>query len=682
MKKRLFQRRTLLPLILLFALALGLVCTAPHQGGVDQAQALDPGLLPPGFEPPIGKYLLASSWEPAKNATEVPLDANVRVSFNLKLEAITINDGTFHLKKQGATLKVAAATSYTYNAVLGINRATLNPVANLEPGTTYVAYLVNPIVSEAAGLHLFNEGSWSFTTITWPQVKMHGPATGATDVPVDEQVQVVFDHDMDWSTVNSSSFFLQESGGGLKTATLAKSSDKRTVTLTPQNPLDENTTYIVTVTTAVKAENGLFMQAPVTWTFTTAASTPHVTTKIPANGTAGVPVGQVIAATFDTDMDPATLTSATFYIKKSGGTPLPAVVDYSAATRTATLDPVAGLEPGETYEVRLTTAVESGAGTPLASAVEWSFTTAGEAPSVITKVPAAGATSVPVGQTIAATFDKNMDASTLTGATFYVQKSGGSPLPATVAYSSGTRTATLDPAADLEAGATYEVTLTTAVEGADGQTLAGAPITWSFSTAPGGGGGGSSFTDVIPGVTPYATAIVALADEGIISGYTDGTFGPDNPVFRKHFAKMIVGVMGLPVSEADWSDSSKPFTDCGADDLADIYPHDYIAVAKANGLTAGKTATTFAPNDHITRQQLVTMVARAAGLSEPPASFTPSFGASQFYPDEHYLNARKLAYAGLLDGLAGVGPSYDFFAPASRGECAQLLYNLLLLVTS
>ena len=105
-------------------------------------------------------------------------------------------------------------------------------------------------------------------------------------------------------------------------------------------------------------------------------------------------------------------------------------------------------------------------------------------------------------------------------------------------------------------------------------------------------------------------------------------------------------------------------------------------MAKANGLTAGKTATTFAPNDHITRQQLVTMVARAAGLSEPPASFTPSFGASQFYPDEHYLNARKLAYARLLDGLAGVGPSYDFFAPASRGECAQLLYNLLLLVTS
>jgi hypothetical protein len=51
--------------------------------------------------------------------------------------------------------------------------------------------------------------------------------------------------------------------------------------------------------------------------------------------------------------------------------------------------------------------------------------------------------------------------------------------------------------------------------------------------------------------------------------------------------------------------------------------------------------------------------------------------ASQFSQDEHYLNAGKAQYAGLLDGLQGVGPSYDFFAAATRGECAQLLCNLI-----
>ena len=680
MKKRLFQRKTPL-IVLLLAVALGLLLAGVYQAPENSATAAtpppwEPGPVIPGdlpFDPALG--LRASDFSPAPDATEVTLNPVISVKMNMGIDESTLTAG-FKIRKTTSLGYLSCARHFYSSTRL----ATLDPLSSLEPGSTYEVTLTNAIETPG-GLNLLNPQSWRFHTITWPEVQSHTPPAGAIDVPVDSNVQIVFDKEVKWSTVDSDSVYIQKSGGSKIYCTMSKGFDNQTLGLKPSPALQPATTYIVTVTTAVKAENGLFMQSPATWSFTTTAVTPHVISTVPTDGASGVPVTQVISAVFDRAMDPTTLTSATFYVNRLGGTPLPATVAYSAATYTATLDPLADLEAGATYEVTLTTAVESEADTPLASAVEWSFTTAGEAPSVITKVPAAGASSVPVGQTIAATFDKNMDASTLTGATFYVQKSGGSPLPGTVAYSSGTRTATLDPAADLEAGATYEVTLTSAVEGADGQTLSGAPVTWSFTTAS-EGGGGSSFTDVIPGETPYAAAIIALADEGIISGYTDGTFGPGNPVFRKHFAKMIVGVMGLPVSEADWSDSSKPFTDCGADNLADIYPHDYIAVAKANGLTAGKTATTFAPNDHITRQQLVTMVARAAGLSEPPASFTPSFGASQFYPDEHYLNARKLAYAGLLDGLAGVGPSYDFFAPASRGECAQLLYNLLLLVTS
>ncbi len=76
------------------------------------------------------------------------------------------------------------------------------------------------------------------------------------------------------------------------------------------------------------------------------------------------------------------------------------------------------------------------------------------------------------------------------------------------------------------------------------------------------------------------------------------------------------------------------------------------------------------------------MIARAANLSEPPAAYAPTFTAAQFSPNEHYLNARKAAYAGLLDGLLGVGPSYNFFAGSTRGECAQLLYNLQVLMAA
>ncbi|NLE73975.1 MAG: S-layer homology domain-containing protein [Actinobacteria bacterium] len=60
-------------------------------------------------------------------------------------------------------------------------------------------------------------------------------------------------------------------------------------------------------------------------------------------------------------------------------------------------------------------------------------------------------------------------------------------------------------------------------------------------------GAAPDFPDV-PTHHPYHQAVYDLADRGIISGYSDGTFGPEQSVFRQQFAKMIVKTLGLPVS--------------------------------------------------------------------------------------------------------------------------------------
>ncbi|MBN1631669.1 MAG: Ig-like domain-containing protein [Thermoleophilia bacterium] len=678
-----FNRRA--PLIILFLLvALGLLLGGAYQSDTDQAAAAP--LLPfdptpwlpidPPFDFDFTKFLIASDFSPAKDETEVALNKNITVHFNRDLDPTTINDNTeFNIRRSGFLLKLPAALSYSQL----LDTATLNPSSNLLPDTVYEVTITNKITSED-GKTLFNPQTWSFKTISPPHVASKSPAANATGVPVDQSVSVTFDKTMDWSTVTAASFYLQELGGSVFSTNIMESVDKKTATLTHLAALKEGATYVVTLTTAVKAENGLSLPSTVTWMFQTVANAPTVIARAPGDGATNVPLDQSITATFDRDMDAATLTTATFYIQKSGGSPLVGTVNYSAATRTATLDPLADLEEAATYEVRLTTAVEAANGAPLAATVVWSFTTAGDAPTVTTKVPANGATGVPVGQTIAATFDKNMNPATLTSATFYVKKSGGSPLVGAVTYSAGTRTASLDPAADLEAGATYEVALTTSVQGENGLSLAAA-VTWTFTTAESGGPGpGPTFPDVSG--SPYEDAIYELASRGIISGYTDGTFGPNNLVQRRHFAKMIVGTMGLPVSESDWQDAARPFTDCGPDDLTDLYHHDYIAVAKANGLTQGKTPTTFAPYDTITHQQLITMVVRATGLADMPVGYTPPFTAAQFSLTEHYENAVKASAAGLLDGLVGIGPAYNFLAGSTRGECAQMLYNLIELLGS
>ncbi len=38
--------------------------------------------------------------------------------------------------------------------------------------------------------------------------------------------------------------------------------------------------------------------------------------------------------------------------------------------------------------------------------------------------------------------------------------------------------------------------------------------------------------------------------------------------------------------------------------------------------------------------------------------------------------------AGLLDAVQGMGHSYDFLGAATRGECAHMLYNLLMRLES
>jgi hypothetical protein len=189
-----------------------------------------------------------------------------------------------------------------------------------------------------------------------------------------------------------------------------------------------------------------------------------------------------------------------------------------------------------------------------------------------------------------------------------------------------------------------------------------------------------AFTDV-PASSPYYAAISAMASKAVIGGYPDGTFGPDKLVLRKHFAKMIVGAMGLTTTEADWQDASPPFTDCGPDDPNSLYPHDYIAVAKAHNLTAGKTATTFAPEANITRAQMVTMVIRAAqnsGIALTPLGADYD-GTYQTYDDpNHGANVHLADANGLLAGLAVTGdPAAWMAGNATRGEVAQVLWNLM-----
>ncbi|HBT72172.1 MAG TPA: S-layer homology domain-containing protein, partial [Lysinibacillus sp.] len=59
--------------------------------------------------------------------------------------------------------------------------------------------------------------------------------------------------------------------------------------------------------------------------------------------------------------------------------------------------------------------------------------------------------------------------------------------------------------------------------------------------------GASSFKDVQP-THPFYDEIKNLNDRGIINGFQDGTFKPEQNITRGQVAKIITGVLGLDTS--------------------------------------------------------------------------------------------------------------------------------------
>ena len=104
---------------------------------------------------------------------------------------------------------------------------------------------------------------------------------------------------------------------------------------------------------------------------------PLVSSTVPTAGASAIAVGANVTATFSEAMSAASLTNSSFSLATpSGGTAVPAVVTYDAATRVATLNPGSNLVAGVSYTATITTAATDLAGNTLLAAHTWAFTTA------------------------------------------------------------------------------------------------------------------------------------------------------------------------------------------------------------------------------------------------------------------------------------------------------------------
>ena len=184
----------------------------------------------------------------------------------------------------------------------------------------------------------------------------------------------------------------------------------------------------------------------------------------------------------------------------------------------------------------------------------------------------------------------------------------------------------------------------------------------------------SPFSDIAPG-DQYYEPIACLWTKQVIGGFADGTFGPGEPVRRAQMAKMLDGILGMPVYSGMMA---APFYDLG-ENVSPLYPREYVSAGYHYGLIRGYREGVFRPWALISRMQAVTLVVRAAGvylpwaLGSPPAGWSGDTG--WFSDPDHGSNVHTAEYNGLLAGIDLV--EWDLSAPATRGEIAQMLANLL-----
>lgn len=99
---------------------------------------------------------------------------------------------------------------------------------------------------------------------------------------------------------------------------------------------------------------------------------PVVVSTIPADGASGVSLNQVITATFNEAMNPATITQSSFIITTAAGA-VSGAVTYSGTI--ATFTPTNPLAPNTLYTGRITTLAKDLTGNALQADYVWTFTT-------------------------------------------------------------------------------------------------------------------------------------------------------------------------------------------------------------------------------------------------------------------------------------------------------------------
>lgn len=165
---------------------------------------------------------------------------------------------------------------------------------------------------------------------------------------------------------------------------------------------------------------------------------------------------------------------------------------------------------------------------------------------------------------------------------------------------------------------------------------------------------------------PHYTAIIFLRALGILEGYDDNTFRPDQPVARGEFAKLLVEALQVQPDPAQYHDCFE--------DVAKEWFAPYVCYAKKMGMVQGVDAKHFRPENKVTHAEAIKMTLQGFAMQQDLPKVTKSL-FKDVTPTDWYA---PYIHRAALDNLYSTG---DFAFPntsMNRGEAAEILYRTYL----
>ena len=167
-------------------------------------------------------------------------------------------------------------------------------------------------------------------------------------------------------------------------------------------------------------------------------------------------------------------------------------------------------------------------------------------------------------------------------------------------------------------------------------------------------------------------AISSVVEKGLFNGTSETTFSPDISITRG----MFVTVLGRFAEGLNFKISgNSTFSDVGPKE----YYTPYVAWAADKGIVRGTSATTFSPNDPITREQMCTLFVRflQAVKYNVPAGAEKSFTDAASISDYAKTPVQQAVALGLIQGVSTpAGTAFKPQANATRAETATVFLRL------